>query len=302
MLTVSEDQAYLVSGPSNSASEITHPVPLGDSGKHAFIEIAGDLVLWQNGSETGRLAVDALPDARLIVDDQQRVLLLTKPSTRYPHDIAGDQLEATEITLLETVPSLRVVISIAIAGQRVVEGVSPIWADLNGDGRREIIVTQSDAEQEAQVVVYSKSGEQLAAGPAVGRSNRWRHQLAVAPFGSNGEMELAEVLTLRIGGIAGLYRLNGDSLDLVVQRDGVTSHPLGTRNLDMGLAGDGQPELVVFNQPFTELMALRRTIDGIEKAWETPVGGKAATNLAAVDQPAGSRLVWGEKTVCCESG
>ena len=83
----------------------------------------------------------------LLVDDQQRVLLLTKPSTRYPHGIAEDQLEATEITLLETVPSLRVVISIAISGQRVVEGVSPIWADLNGDGQREIIVTQSDAEQ-----------------------------------------------------------------------------------------------------------------------------------------------------------
>ena len=116
------------------------------------------------------------------------------------------------------------------------------------------------------MVVYSKSGEQLAAGPLVGRGNRWRHQLSVAPFGSNGEMELAEVLTPHIGGIAGLYRLNGDSLDLVVQRDGVTYHPLGTRNLDMGLAGDSQPELVAFNQSFTELMALRRTIDGIEKA------------------------------------
>lgn len=96
-------------------------------------------------------------------------------------------------------------------------------------------------------------------------------------------MELAAVLTHHIGGIAGLYRLNEDSLDLVVQRDGVTSHPLGTRNQDIGLAGNGQPELVVFNQPFTEFMALRRIIDCIEKAWETPVDGKAATNLAAVD-------------------
>jgi hypothetical protein len=30
-------------------------------------------------------------------------------------------------------------------------------------------------------------------------------------------------------------------------------------------------------------MALRRTKDGIENARETPVGGKAATNLAAVN-------------------
>jgi photosystem II stability/assembly factor-like uncharacterized protein len=47
-------------------------------------------------------------------------------------------------------------------------------------GQREIIVTQSDAQQGAQVVVYSESGERLAAVPAVGRGNRWRHQLAVA--------------------------------------------------------------------------------------------------------------------------
>ena len=295
MLAVSGNPAYMVSGPTSSASEITHPVPLGDSGKLAFIEAGGDLVLWQDGSESERLAVDALPDARLLVDDRQRVLLLTKPSTRYPHGIAGDQLEATEITLLETVPSLRVVTSIVIPGQRVVEGISPIWADLNGDGQREIMVTQSDAQQGAQVVVYSESGERLAAGPPVGRGNRWRHQLAVAPFGSNGELELAEVLTPHIGGIAGFYRLNRDSLDLVVQQGGVTSHPLGTRNLDMGLAGDldgdGQPELVVFNQPFTQIVALRRTADGIETAWETPVGGKAATNLAAVDS--GGRIVLG---------
>ena len=53
----------------------------------------------------------------------------------------------------------------------------------------------------------------------------------------------------------------------------------------MGLAGDldgdGQPELVVFNQRFTEVTALRRTPDGIEPAWQTEVGGKAVTNLAA---------------------
>ena len=138
----------------------------------ALIDHDGDVVLWRNGSETARLAVDALPDARLLVEEQERVLLLTRPSSRYPHGIAGDQLEATEITLLETRPSLKAVTRISIPGQRVVEGISPIWADLNGDGQREIFVTISDGEQGPQVVVYSESGDQLAAGPAVGRGNR----------------------------------------------------------------------------------------------------------------------------------
>jgi len=302
LLAVSGGQAFLVTAPSDAASVITHPVPMGDSGRLAFIESGGDLVVWENGPdgfEIDRLAVDALPDARLLVDEQERVLLLTKPSTRYPHGIAGDRLEATAITLLETQPTLRVVGQIAIPGQTVVEGISPIWADLNGDGQREIIVTQSDAEQGAQVVVYAESGEMTASGPAVGRGSRWRHQLAVAPFGVGGEIELAEVATPHIGGIAGFYQLDGSDLDLVAQLGGVTSHPLGTRNLDMGLAGDldgdGQPELVVFDQRFEELTALRRTRDGVELAWQTPVGGTAATNLASEVSGGGITLGVGRK-------
>lgn len=293
LLAVAGDEIDLLISRSDAEARYSHPVPLGGSGRMASMEVGGDLVVLQDGFEAGRLSVDALPDARLLVDEQQRVLLLTKPSTRYPHGIAGDDLEATEITLVETLP-LRVVQTITIPGQRVVEGISPIWADLNGDGQREIIVTLSDSDQGAQVVVYDESGGQLAAGPAVGRGNRWRHQIAVAPFGVNGELELAEVLTPHIGGIAGFNRLNGDSLDLVAQTEGVTSHPLFSRNLDMGLAadldGDGQPELVVFDQPFMEIKALRRTRDGVELAWQTPVGGKAVTNLAAVSTGSGIAL------------
>ncbi len=85
----------------------------------------------------------------------------------------------------------------------------------------------------------------------------------MAPFGPNGELGLAEVRTPHIGGIVGFYRMGGDPLNLVAQLDGVTSHPVFSRDLDMGLAGDldgdGQPELVVFAQPFREVVALRRT-------------------------------------------
>ena len=131
-------------------------------------------------------------------------------------------------------------------------------------------------------------------GPAVGRGNRWRHQIAVAPFGPNGELELAEVLTPHIGGIAGFYRMDGDPLNLVAQQDGVTSHSVVSRNLDMGLAGDldgdGQPELVVFGQPFREVVALRLTPDGVAVAWRATVGGKAVTNSASVESGAGISL------------
>ncbi len=287
LLGVAGGEAFLLTNPSDISARFSHTVSLGDSGRVAFIELGGNLVVQKDGVVVGWLAVDALLDARLLVDERERLLLLTKPSNRYPHGIAGDELEATEITLLETQPVLEVAIQSAIPGQGVVEGISPIWADFDGDGIREIIVTQSDSDQGAQVVVYDESGKQVAEGPAVGRGNRWRHQIAVAPFGINGEVELAEVLTPHIGGIAGFYRLEDDSLNLVVQQEAVTSHPLYSRNLDMGLAadmdGDGQPELVVFDQQFEELKALRRTAEGVDLAWQTAVGGRAVTNLAVVD-------------------
>tara|TARA_Y100001001_G_scaffold93946_1_gene91648 strand:- start:1257 stop:1613 length:357 start_codon:yes stop_codon:yes gene_type:complete len=101
----------------------------------------------------------------------------------------------------------------------------------------------------------------------------------VAPFGPNGKLVLAEVLTPHIGGIVGFYRMDGDPLNLVAQQDGVTSHPVFSRNLDMGLAGDldsdGQPELVVFAQLFREVVALRRTPYGGAVAWRAARLGAA---------------------------
>ena len=124
----------------------------------------------------------------------------------------------------------------------------------------------------------------MAAGPAAGRGNRWRRQIAVIPFGPNRELGLADVLTPHIGGIAGFYRMDGGPLNLVAQQDGVTSHPVFSRNLDMALAGnldhDGQPELV----------ALRRTPDGGAVAWQATVGVKAVTNLASIESGAGMSL------------
>ncbi len=283
LLAVTEDEAFLVTPPTGLGSELTHPVPLGESGRLASIG-PDRLVIRQGGALLAELPLDPLPDTRLLVDEEERRRLLAGPSERYPHGIAGDRLEATDILLADTTEYPKILQSIPIPREAVVEGISPIWADLDGDGQREIIVTQSDAAQGVQVVVYSESGDLLAKGPAVGRGNRWRHQISVAPFGPNGDVELAEVLTPHIGGIAGFYRMEGNSLELAAQQGGVTTHAIGFRNLDMGLAadldGDGQSELVIFNQSFDTLTALRRTEDGTDTAWSIQLGAKAKTNLA----------------------
>lgn len=289
-----QDGAPQLRLPSSATAPLTHPVLLRQPPGMAYLDPAGNLVIAQ--AETTVLSVNALPDARLLVDDTDRLLLLTQPTgTRYAHNVLGDPLEATAIVLIETKPTPQVVQTITIAEPHVIEGIAPIWADVDGDGRREIIVTQSAFGKGAQIVLYAEDGSVLGRGPAIGQSYRWRHQLAVAPFAVDGGLELVAVLTPHIGGVVEFYQWQAGALTIVAQQGGYTSHVLGSRNLDMAVAGDfdgdGQPELLLPDQVRRQLGAVHRTAEGAVVAYTVPTGGQVVTNVAAVTLAAGGIAV-----------
>ena len=147
-------------------------------------------------------------------------------------------------------------------------------------------MTLSNAAEGAQIVLFSENGQQLAAGPAIGTGFRWRHQLAVAPFGPNQEMELVDVRTPHIGGTVEFYQWHGTSLEIVATVPGYTSHIIGSRNLDMAVAGDfdgsDRYQLLLPTQSRTALGAIARTTDGAEVAWQLPLDGQIVSNIAAV--------------------
>jgi len=147
LLKVADGAPILVTAPLDDASPLTHPVVVGgDGARIAYIAKNGDVVIW-DGKEIGRLPVNALPDARLLVDESGRLLLLTDPTRRYDHGVLGDDLEAVGVTLIETQPTLRIASQIQIPQPAVIEGIAPIWSDINADGMREIILTRSIPSQ-----------------------------------------------------------------------------------------------------------------------------------------------------------
>ncbi len=293
VLVVKDGQPSLIPPPGD-ASPLTHPVMLSKGGQ-VYVADNGDVVV-QQADAAVRLPVNALPDARLLVDEEDRVLLLSDGTdSRYVHGVLGDRLEAASITLLATRPQARVITRIELPDAQVVEGIAPIWADLTGDGVREILVTVSDASQGAQLVAFNEAGERVRSGPAIGQRSRWRHQLAVAPFAPDGAWEVVDVLTPHIGGVVEFYRTAESTLDIVARAPGYSSHVLGLRNLDMGVAGDfdgdGQVELLVPSQDRQQLGGIRHTEAGAEAVWHVPLGGELATNLAAVTLPDGCLAV-----------
>ena len=71
-----------------------------------------------------------------------------------------------------------------------------IWTE-TGSGKSSLRL--SNSRTGARLIVFNDTGEPTAFGPAVGTGSRWRYQLAVAPFGQSGEVEIVDVLTPHIG-------------------------------------------------------------------------------------------------------
>jgi hypothetical protein len=239
--------------------------------------------------------VNALPDTGILFDESERILLLTDPTDRYRHGVLGDWIEAGSVTLIETQPVLRIVTTIVMPETDVIEGMSPIWVDLNGDDRREIIVTVSDDRRGARLVVFDERGNRIASGPAVGTGRRWRHQLAVAPFSSSGQLEIVDVLTPHIGGVVEFFQLNGNNLRRTAAVRGYSTHRIASRNLSMALAGDldgdRRVELLVPEQNFRGLAAIRRTDHGVEVPWKIPLSNSLSTNIEAAALEGGGLVV-----------
>lgn len=270
--------------------------PQGNLFRLVGINPDGDLMTSAEGDIRQTAAgLDLLPDGRLLTDEQDRILLLTNPTDRYRHGVLGDALEAAAITLIQVDPDLKVLNQIEIPEPRVVEGIMPIWADLNGDGRREIIVTLSDAGGGAQLVVFNEAGEQVAASEPIGQGNRWRNQTAVAPFGPGGEIELADVRTPHLSGTVEFFRWEGDELVRTAALPGYTTHVIGSRNLDLGIAadvtGNGQVEVLLPTLARTEIAAIQRdeaAENGARAVWELPLNGRQSTNIGTITD--GTRL------------
>lgn len=289
-----EDDLRLLVPPVRYPSELTHPVPL--DGRLLGVAESGRLFV-QPG---GELPVLALPDARVTQSEGGTLAVLSDPTGRYAHGVLGDGLEAGSITVLEPgAVGPEVTGKVRPESGGVFELLAPMWFEAGGPhgGEELLAVTESTAEGGARISAYHPGGELAAAGPSFGEPGRWRHLLAAGPFGPGGDIEIAATRTPHVGGVIEFYRpnLEAGTLDLSATLPGYATHTIYSRNLDAALAGDldgdGRWELLVPNQSYTQLAAVRRTESSAEVAWSLPVGNTLATNIASATNSSGRTSV-----------
>jgi len=253
LLTISGEKIELIVPPAD-ASPLSNSIIV--SGKLIYIASNGDLVSVSDSAQA-RLPINAMPDSRILVDDQNRVLILSGPTDRYDHGILGDAIDASAINLIETEPELRVLQTITIDAPDVIEGISAIWADIDNDGARDIIVTLSNNRGGSRIAAYREDGTLLAESDPIGLGHRWRHQIAVARFDGSGTPLLVSIRTPHIGGIVEFFQYKNGELEITNEIKGFSAHSIGSRNLDSALAGDfnndGVPDLLAPDQSHSNL-------------------------------------------------
>ncbi|WP_373231451.1 hypothetical protein [Cohnella sp.] len=271
--------------PPGEALRWTTPLSIRDD-LQVFVERSGDVVFWNEGEIT-RLSVNALPDTRILVDDKERLLVLTNPTEQYQHGILGDATEAGGFVIIDA-NERKVIQSMMVRSPDVIESLSPLWTDWDLDGEREIVLTLSNDNTGARLALFRESGELLAEGSPIGAGHRWRHALAIAPFGPDGHIELAEVMTPHIGGTLQYVRWDKENkrLTSVASDKSFSTHDIGNRNLEMFAVTDWdqdeRPELILPNQSKNELMIVKRTSEGSRTVASFDLNGRLNTNIAVL--------------------
>jgi hypothetical protein len=272
-----DGSADVIVAPADCA-EHTHPVPV--DGGLLYVATDGDVVI-RRGDARARLPVDAPSDARPVRVDGERYALYGGRTDRYRHGALGDDIEGSRLVVVDAAAE-RVAVDAELDPPMVFEGLSPLVADLDGDGADELVTTVADATNGARIRVYDAAGDELATGPVYGPG--WRHQLCVAPFGPDGRPELAVVRKPHVDQVVEFYRLVDGELTVTATLSGYASHTYGSRILDGGLAADldadGRSELLVPTADRRALAAVRRTGGGPTAAWSLSLGGSLVTNVA----------------------
>ena len=133
------------------------------------------------------------------------------------------------------------------------------FADLDGDGTREVVLVEADLARGAALAIYDAQGLR-AATPFIGQPHRWLALAAIGDLDGDGRVEIAYVDRPHLRRELVFVRLEGDRVVEIARQAGLTNHRIGEDFITSGLRDCGAgAEVVLANADWTRLMAATPT-------------------------------------------
>lgn len=161
-----------------------------------------------------------------------------QPTSRYRHGILGDRVEGGMLFVrLENGREIRY----RLSESRVFEDIAPRIADLDGDGRSEVVTILSSISAGASVTVFGMTGNALAVKGTtgfIGQANRWLNIAGISNFTGNRTPEIAIVATPHVGGTLGIFKYLPGTLFQFAGANGFSNHVIGSSELRLSALAD----------------------------------------------------------------
>lgn len=155
-----------------------------------------------------------------------------KPTERYQHCVLGDCVEGGSL-VVEMANGAAA--ELVLPDSQVFEDITPRLADLEGDGRNEVVTIRASNTGGAAVVVYGLRDGRLsvvAQSAENGRANRWLNIAEILPI--EGGSRIVFVRTPHIGGIVTHLDVTSDGVRESRSDAGRRSnHVIGSRELNL---------------------------------------------------------------------
>ena len=217
----------------------------------------------------GAAAADTIVDARY-----------ADPTTRYTHGILGDAIEWGTLVLVIEDWAHKTTLHIRLPADRVFEDVAPRLADVDGDGKPEVVVVETQVNTGAQLAIYDETGK-IAFTPHIGRSNRWLSPVGVADLDGDGFVELAYIDRPHLAKTLRIWRYRDGAMEHVADQSGLTNHRIGESDIGGGLRDcDGGIEMITASANWSRVIATRFEKGRFKMRDLGPHKGRASLNAA----------------------